>query len=208
MVSLNFLKKKNKVKTPVSNFLFSFLKIIFLFKFFWKKNIKFTLYLKFLGAVTAPERSIRRKNVIFILKKKKNAFILSILQDGKLTISTSLGSILRFLKVGGKSAKRSKKGFLVFLNTFKKLFTNYRQQLFMRNIFINFFDFYLLLFFKKLRFLFNSGNRLILNLNLKTQTKYFKKTRGIKRRITKNKIKMFLSDWKLIKAQAPLINKV
>lgn len=133
-----------------------------------------------------------------MLKKKKSKYVLTIIKEGKLLLSISSGTILRYLKVEGKCVKKTKKGFLSYINIFKKVFFRFLGSKFRKIVHLNFFDFYLLYFFKKLNFLFEKADKVLLNLNVNNTSKYFKKIRGIKKRIVKKRIKLFLKDWRSI----------
>lgn len=114
-------------------------------------------------------------------------------------ITTTLGSIIAYYAAGKRSVKKSKKGFLLYLATFKKILlkktTSSTNQQKFKNIFINFFDNNLLVFFNKFGFIFDGGNKIFFNLNLNNSLKSFKKNKCIKRRVLKRKLLLARRDW-------------
>jgi len=97
-----------------------------------------------------------------------------------------LGSILKLLKITTKSLRRSKKGFLIFINVFFNIFKKLPKT--SLSLFFNFFDYKLILFKKKF-FKLNFNNLLIFKVYNFINKSLFKKSRSIKRRLTKKFIK-------------------
>lgn len=130
--------------------------------------------------------SNNNQNFIFFLNKKKWHYSLSLIKDGKTVFYFSLGSILKFLNITLKSLRRSKKGFLTLLNVFSSVLKKYKKN--NPNIFINFFDNKLIFFKKKFnRYFFK--NFLFFRVLSTTNFNNFKKSKSIKRRLTKKFIK-------------------
>jgi hypothetical protein len=127
-------------------------------------------------------KKIRRNNFVFIINKKKWHYSFSLVKDGKTLFFFSLGVILQHLDIEKKSFRRSKKGFLILLNTFSAVFRKFMK--YQPCVLINFFD-------NKLVFFKNKLNRLPLHNFLffkvisSSNHKNFKKYRSIKRRLTK-----------------------
>ena len=183
---------------------------MFIFKIFWKKHIKVNAYFNYFKNFFKQyktDKSTPTQNILFILKRKKSSYILTILKKGKLVLSITSGTILKYLKIENKCMKRTKKGFLSYMNIFKKSFFRFNGSTLNKTVHVNFFNFYLLYFFKKFKFLFLKNTKVMLNLNVDNTNKYFKKIRGIKKRIVKRKIKLYLKDWSTITTKKNYLNK-
>ncbi len=161
--------------------------------------MKYILYTNLFKQLSSSASKLLKKNIMFLLNKKKSSFIFTLLFNKKLLISISIGTMLKFLKVDSRSIKKTKKGFLAYVSLVKKIFLKFSNKHYAKNVFINFFDFYLLYFYKKFKFIFEKKARVFFNLNLNTKQKYFKKVKGIKKRLLKKKLKIFLQDWKILK---------
>ena len=185
---------------------FLFFKAIFTFKLFWKNNIKYKFYFLYINYLSNKYNSYS-SNILYKLNKVKSSYTLTVIYKSRLILSISLGTILKYLSITTKSVKRSKKGFLTFLNIFKNIFLRFKLVKANKLLHLNFFDFYLLFFFKKLNFIFYNNIKLLINLNVNTNYKYFKKIRGIKKRITKKKLNFFLKDWTLINNKKLSVSK-
>ena len=97
-----------------------------------------------------------------------------------------MGSVLKFLNISLKSLRRSKKGFLILLNVFFSIFKKFKK--YNPNIFINFFDHKLVFLKKKFnKYLFK--NFLFFRVLNTSNFNNFKKSKSIKRRLTKKFIK-------------------
>lgn len=174
----NHLNLSNVKKTSVESFNFFFNNLpnkpLFL------KKTTFIYYN--LISLQGFSKKIRRNNFVFIINKKKWHYSFSLVKDGKTLFFFSLGVILQHLDIEKKSFRRSKKGFLILLNTFSAVFRKFMK--YQPCVLINFFD-------NKLVFFKNKLNRLPLHNFLffkvisSSNHKNFKKYRSIKRRLTK-----------------------
>lgn len=126
------------------------------------------------------------KNFIFFLNKKKWHYSFSLIKNGSTVFYFSLGSILKFLNITLKSLRRSKKGFLILLNVFFSIFKKYKKH--EPSIFINFFD-HKLVFLKKKFNKYFFKNFLFFRVLNTSNFNNFKKSKSIKRRLTKKFIK-------------------
>ena len=131
-------------------------------------------------------KKIRKNNFVFIVNKKKWHYSFSLLEGSKTLFFFSLGSILQYLNIEKKSFRRSKKGFLILLNTFLIVFKKFKKR--QPSIIINFFDNKLIFFKNKLNKL-NPKSFLIFRVTPTSNYKNFRKHRSIKRRLTKKFIK-------------------
>ena len=199
MGRLNFLKTTSRKSQKFSKSFFYFIRVLFFFKFFWRKFIKLTLYILFFKFKVFKSLN-KKKNILITVKKKKKSYILSSYFNTKLFLSTSIGCILKYFRIKQKFIKHQKKGFLLFMNAFKKIFFKFKYKYFNKSIFINFFNFYLIFFWKKFKFLINKQKQIKLFFNFNTHSSliHIKKAKGIKRRATKKNFKNFLTDWGLI----------
>ena len=109
-------------------------------------------------------------------------------------LSISLGSILRFFRIQEKWLKKSKKGFILYLNIAKKFVNKYKNLEFLKSFFINFIDSYLIYFFTRLTFIFKHKIKLFFNFNTFNKQKKIKKLKSIKKRIFKKKMEIFFKD--------------
>ena len=188
--NISFLKNKIQLNTYYKKKKFFFLNSLFLFNFFFKRFVKFKLYSFFTGSILSPKSLIKtnQPNWTFILNKKKQNYSLTLYKQDVLLVTLTLGALVSYYNAGKKSIKKARKGFLLYITTFKKIFNRLSVVNSYKNIFINFFDNNLLIFFKKLAFAYNSTSKLFFNLNLDTTLKSFKKNKCIKRRVLKRKL--------------------
>ncbi len=195
---LSFLKKTQKKTQTYSLFFFKFFLKLFFFKLFFFKLLKINIYLNYFKFSIQKKLYIKKNYLLIILKKKKTSYILSSFFQKNMIISITLGCILKFFWIEKKSMKRKKKSFLLYINIFINFLKNFKKKNLERIIFINFFNFYLIFFWKKFKFLLKKDVKLFLNFNTHKKI-LIKKTKSIKKRLTKKNLKIFLSDWNSIK---------
>ena len=155
-------------------------KILFLFKpiftyynFFYKKNDNFL-------------NSISNGNFIFLFNKKKWHYNFNLLKNNKTLFFFTLGSILKYLKIETKSLRRSKKGFLIYLNVIFNILKRFAKHRI--TVLLNFFDNKTFFFRSRLNKYYFSRN-LLIKMPFSSYNSKFKKHKSIKRRLTKKFIK-------------------
>ena len=102
----------------------------------------------------------------------------------------SVGTMLKFFNFEKKYLRRSKKGFNIFINTFKKFFNKISYE--NVNLSINFLDFNFLLIKKNLFRGIFLNNFFLFKLNLPFNTFKYKKFKSIKRRLKKKFLKRYV----------------
>lgn len=199
--NLDFLNTVHRKIPDFSKKIFFFLTTVFFFKFFWKNFLKLHLYLILFKLYTIRFCHKIKKHVLIIFKKKKKSYILSIFLKKGLLITITIGSVLKYFKIVSKFQKKTKKGFLIFLNIFKKFFLKFKPKFFYKNVVINFYNFYLIFFWKKFKFLFEKrqNSKIFFNFNTNTTLTRVKKNKGIKKRLNKKYLNKFLLNWSSIK---------
>ena len=189
-VQIPLLTLMYKIKNPGINYFTinnnSLKKInIFDFQFLTKNSPKFLyksifIYYNFLNKFVSNYKP--QNNFIFLFNKHKWHYSFNFLKNFKTITFFSLGSILKYLNIDEKCLRRTKKGFLIYLNIIFNVFK--KLNIFQLNILINFFDSKLIYFKKRfskytnLEMFFNKVS--FFNFNFK-----FKKHKSIKRRLTK-----------------------
>lgn len=203
MVPIKLSFKVKKIKKLFTKDSFFFLNTFSILNLFLKKPLKLLFYIFIFKFFV----NMKARNILFVLKKKLKSYFFLFFKENRMVLSISLGSILRFFRLQEKWLKKSKKGFVLYLNTVKKFVTRYRRLVFSRSVFINFVDSNLIYFLTRLSFLFKNRIKLFLNFNTFNKTKKCKKLKSIKKRILKKKMEVFLKDWKLInRSKVPHLN--
>lgn len=166
---------------------------MFFYKFFWRRSIKLVLYVIFFKLHI--QKVLRgKKSVLLVLKKKRKSYVMFSYFNSKLILSTSLGTALRHLKLMRKNLKRQRKGFQAFISTFKRVYLKFKPA-YDKSVFIDFFNFYLVFFWKRLSALFESRRaKLLFNLNTHNDLLRIKRPKGVKKRIIKKAFKTFLAN--------------
>jgi hypothetical protein len=163
----NIIQLKNSYNTNIK----------LLYYYYFKKKFVNTVFLN-------------KNNFYINLNKKKNHYSISIIKNNELYSYISIGVILKFFHFNKKCLRRSKKGFRLLLNTFKKFLNQNSQDNI--NLSINFLDFNFLAikknFFKKI-FL---NNFFLFKFNLPYNTFKYKKYKNIKKRLKKKFLKKFV----------------
>lgn len=155
----------------VSN-IFLYQPIFVYFNYIFKKNQYFD--------------KITKHNYVFMFNRSKWHYSFSLLNNSKTVFFFSLGTLLKYLKIDLKSLRRSKKGFLILLNIFLTTLKKFIQQ--NVSVFFNFFD-HKLIFFKKKINQINFNNYLLFKISNFNNNINFKKSKSIKKRLTKKFVK-------------------
>ena len=186
---LLFLKNSNIKKIEFNLKYSSYINNIFELKNFYNSNIKL-LYYYYFEKTFVYNTNFSKNNYYISLNKKKNHYYISIIKNNTLHSYISVGTMLKFFNFEKKYLRRSKKGFNIFINTFKKFFNkvNYENV----NLSINFLDFNFLLIKKNLFKGIFLNNFFLFKLNLPFNKFKYKKFKSIKRRLKKKFLKRYV----------------
>ena len=162
---------------------------IFNDKMLHHNNIKLLYYYYYLNDSKILNINSTQNHYFIALNKKKNHYYLSIIENDRLYAYLSVGVMLQFFNFNKKCLRRSKKGFNVFMNCFKKFFSTliYAHT----NLSLNFIDFNFIMFKKK----FFKGVKIHDLFFLKFNTPYnaftYKKYKNIRKRLKKKFLKRY-----------------
>ena len=190
ITNLSFLKKLNIKKIKFNFKTNIYYNNIFSIKNFINNNIKLLYYYYFF------EKSFNFnkfffKNIYYIcLNKKKNHYYISIIKNNLLYSYMGVGTMLKFFNFNKKYLRRSKKGFNIFINTFKKFFfkINYENI----NLSLNFLDFNFFLIKKNFFKGINLSNFFLFKFNIPFNLIRYKKYKNIKKRLKKKFLKRYV----------------
>ena len=163
---------------------------IFEFKNFYKKSIKLLYYYYYFEKIYLFDKNFSKNTYYICLNKKKNHYYLCILENNKLYAHISLGTMLIFFNFEKKCFRRTRKGFNIFINVFKKFFDKFNSKNI--NILLNFIDFNLILIKKSIFRGIFLNNFFLLKFNTPFNTQKYKKYKNIKRRLKKKYIKKYI----------------
>ena len=187
---LLFLKNTNIKKIEFNLKYNSYINNIFELKNFYNSNIKLLYYYYYFEKTFIYNSNFNKKNYYISLNKKKNHYYISIIKNNTLHSYISVGTMLKFFNFEKKYLRRSKKGFNIFINTFKKFFNKISYE--NVNLSINFLDFNFLLIKKNLFRGIFLNNFFLFKLNLPFNTFKYKKFKSIKRRLKKKFLKRYV----------------
>ena len=119
---LIFLKKINLKKIEFNLKYNSYMYNIFELKKFYNLNIKLLYYYYYFEKTISYNSNFSKNNYYIALNKKKNHYYICIIKNNTLHSYISVGTMLKFFNFEKKYLRRSKKGFNIFINTFKKFF--------------------------------------------------------------------------------------
>ncbi len=189
--NLYFLKEVNLKKT-IFNLNYNIISYnIFFNKNLYDKNIKLLYYYRTIVNNNINYNNTNIKNTYYIiLNKKKNHYYLNILENNKLYCYLTVGTMLQFFNLTKKCLRRSKKGFNMLINCFKKFFNYFNVNNI--NLILNFLDFNFILlkknFFKNIKL----NDLFFLKLNNSFNFFKFKKYKNIRKRLKKKFIKKYI----------------
>lgn len=156
----------------------------------YNKNIKLLYYYYYFEKNFIHSNFFNKNNYYINLNKKRNHYSISIIKNNMLYSYISVGVMLKFFNFDKKCLRRSKKGFRILINTFKKFLTKNNHENI--NLSLNFLDFNFLTikksFFKKV-FL---NNFFLFKFNIPYNTFKYKKYKNIKKRLKKKFLKKFV----------------
>jgi hypothetical protein len=187
---LLFLKNTNIKKIEFNLKYNSYINNIFELKNFYNSNIKLLYYYYYFEKTFIYNSNFNKNNYYISLNKKKNHYYISIIKNNTLHSYISVGTMLKFFNFEKKYLRRSKKGFNIFINTFKKFFNKISYE--NVNLSINFLDFNFLLIKKNLFRGIFLNNFFLFKLNLPFNTFKYKKFKSIKRRLKKKFLKRYV----------------
>ena len=187
---LIFLKKINLKKIEFILKYNSYMYNIFELKKFYNLNIKLLYYYYYFEKTISYNSNFSKNNYYIALNKKKNHYYISIIKNNTLHSYISVGTMLKFFNFEKKYLRRSKKGFNIFINTFKKFFNkiNYENV----NLSINFLDFNFLLIKKNFFRGVFMNNFFLFKLNVPYNAFKYKKYKNIKKRLKKKFLKRYV----------------
>jgi hypothetical protein len=187
---LEFLKKNN-IKKITFNYKYNYyISNIFSLKSFYVKNIKLLYYYYYFEKTFLYNKNFYKNTYYISLNKKKNHYYISIIKNNHLYSYISVGTMLKFFNFNKKYLRRSKKGFNIFLNTFRKFLSKMSFENI--NIAINFIDFNFLAIKKKFFKGLSINNFFLFKFNLPYNTFKYKKYKNIKRRLKKKFLKRYV----------------
>ena len=187
---LIFLKKINLKKIKFNLKYNSYMYNIFELKKFYNLNIKLLYYYYYFEKTISYNSNFSKNNYYIALNKKKNHYYICIIKNNTLHSYISVGTMLKFFNFEKKYLRRSKKGFNIFINTFKKFFNkiNYENV----NLSINFLDFNFLLLKKNFFRGVFMNNFFLFKLNVPYNGFKYKKYKNIKKRLKKKFLKRYV----------------
>ena len=187
--NLVFLKKLNIKKIEFNYKSFIYYSNIFKVKKFYNNNIKLLYYYYFFEKSFNFNKFFFKNNYYISLNKNKNHYYISIIKNNLLYSYLSVGTMLKFFSFNKKYLRRSKKGFNIFLNTFKKFFFKIQHENI--NLSINFLDFNFFLIKKNFFKGINLSNFFLFKFNIPYNMFKYKKYKNIKKRLKKKFLKRY-----------------
>ena len=157
---------------------------------FYNTRIRLLYYYYIIEKTLTCDVDFDKNNYYISLNKKKNHYHISIIKNNNLHSYVSVGTMLQFFNLDKKYLRRSKKGFTIFINTFRKFFNkvNFENV----NFSINFIDFNFLLVKKNIFKKTPLNNFFLFKLNLPHNIFKYKKHKNIKKRLKKKFLKRYV----------------
>lgn len=186
---LLFLKKIHIKKIEFNCKYAIYFNNIFEIKNFYNKNIKLLYYYYFFEKSFIFNKFFSKNNYYISLNKKKNHYYICIIKNNLLYSYISVGTMLKFFNFNKKYLRRSKKGFNIFINTFKKFF--FKIQYENINLSVNFLDFNFFLIKKNFFKGISLNNFFLFKFNTPFNLFKYKKYKNIKKRLKKKFLKRY-----------------
>jgi len=163
---------------------------IYIYKDFRSSNIFIAFYYyHFLKKKYEDNNYFKKNNYYIIINKRKNHYRMSVIKNNELMFNISIGTMLVFFNLTRKYLRRSRKGFLIFINVFKEFFKQNNNNNI--NILINFIDQNLIIFKKNFLTSIKLDGLFIFNFNIPFSFIKYKKYKHIKKRLKKKIFKEF-----------------
>lgn len=188
--NFDFLKNINFKKIEFNCDFEERTEIVFNNKNFYSLNIKLLYYYYYLEKISQNYNYFLKNNYYIILNKKKNHYYMNAIKNNELSFNVSLGTMLVYFEIEKKCLRRSNKGFIIFMNTFKQFFkkNNYENI----NILVNFIDQNFIIFKKYFFRNIKLNGLFFFNFNVPFHTIKFKKHKNIKKRLKKKFLKKYV----------------
>lgn len=185
--------KKQKIKNLISIKELKKINTLNLKYFFQTSNLKtfllskpFLSYYNFFFYIKNFNNPFKNHNFILLFNKKKWHYNFNFISANKTLFFFTLGGIIRYLKLEKKCLRRSKKGFLIYLNVILSILKRFPSK--GLTILLNFFD-NKTFFFKKRLNKYEFSSTLLIKIPFANYNSSFKKHKSIKRRLTKKFLK-------------------
>lgn len=191
--NINYYSSLKDINFKKVNYIFEYnerLETIFSYKKFYSIYIKILYYYFYLNKIILPNDELLKNDYYIILNKKKNHYYINIIKNNFLISSMSVGTMLAYFRFKKKCLRRSKKGFFIFLNTFKQFFKQNSYENI--NILVNFIDQNFVIFKKNFFKNLKLTNLFFFSFNKPFHNIKYKKYKNIKRRLKKKFLKKYV----------------